>query len=296
MPIAVACPSCREKLVLLDKAGGSVMPCPNCGVQIRIPASVLDAVPLRRARRAAKTEDEKTGSEVSGGHGTSPRLLAVAALALFLFCGGIVAIGSLGRSKSSEESQEPIATATKRKPPTVPFPTVFRRERSALTAPASPVQADFADVSLLDHCRVGDLGVSAARAYLAPVELRTLRTENRKDATQESYFQVVLAMGNDGDAAIEYKPWGQSGASLIDDLGQVLPPYSPGGSDLIDGQSYGRTLHPHDAMGDWLVFQAPSPRADSALLTLSAENVGYKGVLRFKIPRSEWKERSTPPD
>src|SRR5207248_6563584 len=97
MSICVACPSCREKLVFLDRAAGTVVGCPGCRAQMRLPAPLPQAIPLRQPQRQAEPEpsdaaDRAAGSGINAGRGPVLVLLA-GFLVVPLMCCGIVGVG-----------------------------------------------------------------------------------------------------------------------------------------------------------------------------------------------------------
>jgi hypothetical protein len=139
MSICVACPSCREKLILLDGIAGTVVQCPNCRAQMRVPAAAVpEAVPLRRSRQHDESEQDDSadlaaGSGVNAGRGPVVALLA-ALLVVPVMCCGIIGLGGPSKPASVPQSVAP--------PPAPP---------AAVQVAATPVRDDAERGDFTEH-------------------------------------------------------------------------------------------------------------------------------------------------
>jgi hypothetical protein len=137
------------------------------------------------------------------------------------------------------------------------------------------------------------------RVVSASIERVGLESGNRRYLTEDSYLVIRVQLANNGvDRAIEYKSWREWLAAqrvvLTDSNGKVLAPARFPADKQPVGAIAGGRIFPGKWLDDFLIFEPPQGTFAYLDLELPAEAFGNSGKLRFRLPRSMIRVRTSP--
>jgi hypothetical protein len=311
MPIPVVCPYCSAKIKAPDSLAGKQATCPKCKSQLSIPPLLpapnppttaapvqydpvpvyyppmppaplyppslsyphpygqppapvqpppFTEVPTTHVEVHNYTPRERRGSSFASGFGAGcgamlgwivGGLLALAGL-VFLFCGGLFS------------------------------PT--KQEEAPATAAEQWIDASSKTVV------VGNSVISIPSAQVGPVALATLTGPGESD---KPYLAITVRVRNtDSTRRLPYRRWskealfGSPPATLADEFGNQYRHVTFGIDQVVGQQRQQVHVNPGESVDDLLVFEVPIPRARSVFLTLAAEEIDSRGVIRFRLPES----------
>jgi hypothetical protein len=110
--------------------------------------------------------------------------------------------------------------------------------------------------------------------------------------SQNALCQIGLRITNRGATSkIDYQGWQgnnifSSYAQLTDDIGNRYKRIDFGFATKVVGQVKSDSIYPGKSLEEALVFEAPVEAAKYLNLELPAKNIGEKGTIRLRIPRT----------